>query len=62
MRLEGDEYRIQDGGIWISKKAIEALWQHYKRIDANSVPYDMYCLGKASVLMDILKHFEQLEP
>lgn len=61
MRLESDEYRIQDGGIWISKKAIEELRQYYKRVVSNTVPYDMYYVGKADVLTDILKHFEPLD-
>lgn len=62
MQLERDEFRIQDDGIWISRKAIETLWRCYKGIVTDSVPYDMYYVGKADVLMDILKHFEPLEP
>lgn len=61
MRLENDEYKIQDDGIWISRKAIEELRQHYKRTVSNTVPYDMYYVGKVDVLEDILKLFEPLE-
>lgn len=62
MVLQSDEYKIENDGIWISKKAIEELRQYYKRVVSNTVPYDMYYVGKANVLADILKHFEPLEP
>lgn len=62
MQLERDEYKIQDDGIWISKKALEGLRQHYKRTAINEFkPYNMYDVGKADILTDILKHFEPLE-
>lgn len=62
MRLEKDEYKIQDDGIWISKKALEELRQYYKRAANNATPYNMYYVGMADILTDILKHFEPLEP
>ena len=61
MVLQNDDSKIQDDGIWISRKAIEELRQYYKRTANNATPYNMYYVGKADVLTDILKHFEPLE-
>ena len=67
MQLERDEYKIQDNGIWISKKALEECKQHYQKvadkchIGKNNLQKVFY-MGKADVYVDILKHFEQLEP
>ena len=67
MRLERDEYKIQDDGIWISKKALEECKQHYCKV-ANKLHLGKYNLqkvfytGKADVYVDLLKHFEPLEP
>ena len=32
MQLERDEYKIQDDGIWISKKALEECKKHYRKV------------------------------
>lgn len=71
MILENDEYKIQDDGIWISKKALEECKQHYCKVADKFKPkqnmvepdyrYTLY-LGKADVYRDLLKHFEPLEP
>ena len=63
MQLQDDEYRIEGDGIWISKKALKGLRQHYKRTAINEFkPYNMYDVGKADILTDILKLFEPHEP
>ena len=61
MVLQSDEFKIENNGIWISKKALEELRQYYKRTANSATPYNMYYVGKADVLTDILKHFEPLE-
>ena len=67
MQLEQDEYRIQDEGIWISKKALEECKKHYCNVadkchlGKNNLQKVFYT-GKADVYVDLLKHFEQLEP
>lgn len=71
MQLENDEYRIDGDGIWISKKALEECKQHYCKVADEFKPkpkkqdldlrYPFY-LGKADVYVDLLKHFEPLEP
>ena len=67
MQLERDEYKIQDDGIWISKKALEECKQHYCKVadkchlGKNNLQKVFY-MGKADVYIDLLKHFEQLEP
>lgn len=67
MQLERDEYKIQDDGIWISKKALEECKQHYCKVadkchlGKNNLQKVFY-MGKADVYVDLLKHFEMLEP
>lgn len=61
MVLRKDEYVVYDDKITISKKALEELRQYYKRTANNATPYNMYYVGKADILTDILKHFEPLE-
>lgn len=70
MQLERDEYRIQDEGIWISKKALEECKQHYCKVADKFSPkpkkqdldfrYPFY-FGKADICNDLLKHFEPQE-
>ena len=66
MRLENDEYKIQDDGIWISKKALKECKQHYCKVadkchlGKNNLQKVFY-MGKADVYVDLLKHFEPLE-
>ena len=67
MVLEKDEFKIQDDGIWISKKALEECKQHYCKVadkchlGKNNLQKVFYT-GKAAVYVDLLKHFEPLEP
>lgn len=67
MVLEKDEFKIQDDGIWISKKALEECKQHYCKVSdkchlgKNNLQKVFY-MGKADVYVDLLKHFEPLEP
>lgn len=67
MQLERDEYKIQDDGIWISKKALEERKQHYKQVaercfDEKNELQTLFYIGKSNVYNDLLKHFEPLEP
>ena len=67
MRLENDEYKIQDDGIWISKKALEELREHYNRVSLGcdwemKMLLSRFYIGKCDAYIDILKHFEPLEP
>ena len=71
MILQKDEYRIQYDGIWISKAALEECKKHYHKVADKFKPkpkkqeldfrYPFY-LGKADICVDLLKHFEPLEP
>lgn len=70
MVLERDEYRIENDGIWISKKALEECRDHYCNVadklkpKPNRQDFDFlypYYLSKADVCIDLLKHFEMLE-
>ena len=70
MVLQDDEYKIQDDGIWISKKALEECKQHYCKVADKFKPkpkkqkldfrYPFY-IGKSDVYVDLLKHFEPQE-
>ena len=71
MILQNDEYKIQDDGIWISKKALEECKKHYCKVADKFKPkpkkqeldfrYPFY-IGKSDVYVELLKHFEPLEP
>ena len=67
MVLQKDEFRIDGDGIWISKKALEECKQHYCKVadkchlGKNNLQKVFY-MGKADVYVDLLKHFEMLEP
>ena len=66
MVLQSDEYKIENDGIWISKKALEECKQHYCKVAdkchlrKNNLQKVFYT-GKADVYVDLLKHFEPLE-
>ena len=68
MTLRDNEYKIMDDGIWLPKKVLEELQEHYCEVaDKNKkdwiikgdFKYPFY-LGKADVYRDLLKHFEEL--
>ena len=67
MTLKEDEYKVEGYGIWISKKALEECKQHYCKVadkchlGKNNLQKVFY-MGKADVYVDLLKHFEPLEP
>jgi len=67
MVLQSDEFKIQDDGIWISKAALEECKKHYCKVadkchlGKNNLQKVFY-MGKADVYVDLLKHFEPLEP
>lgn len=61
MILKKDEYKIQDDGIWVSKKALEKWEDHYYKLgkeSCSSLNLAMYC-GKHSVIYDLLMMFVQ---
>lgn len=63
MTLQKDEYKIEDNGIWISKDALESWRKHYTlvaKLKKGDLLQGLY-LGKADVLIDLLKMFEPLE-
>lgn len=71
MILQANEFKIENDGIWISKKAIEEFRTHFATLakEKRNLPEldiaktDMWhYLGKRDVLIDLLKHFEPLEP
>ena len=71
MVLRKDEYVVYDDKITISKKALEECKQHYCKVADMFSPkpkkqkldfHYPYFLGKADVCVDLLKHFEPLEP
>lgn len=71
MVLSDDEFKIEDDGIWISKKAIEECRTQFTTLAKEkggqpvldiSKTAMWYYLGKRDVLIDLLKHFEPLEP
>ena len=66
MRLDNDEYRIEDDGIWISRKALEDLKRHYQDVSQHKYltkknAVKMWYIGNAELFHYLLKHFEQLE-
>ena len=64
MTLKEKDYRIEEDGIWISKKALEEVRDYYREVCkgyAKSEVLDWSAgvdLGKRDILNDILKHFE----
>ena len=71
MVLRKDEYVVYDDKITISKKALEECKQHYCKVADKFSPkpkkQDLdfrfpFYLGKADICVDLLKHFEPLEP
>ena len=64
MTFRIDEFKIENGGIWISKETLTLWREHYcKLADQNrnnkkKYLQFLYC-GSASVLADILKLFPE---
>lgn len=62
--LEGKDYRIEENGIWISKKALEEVRDYYREVCKEHTKCEVLDwsagvdLGKRDILNDILKHFE----
>ena len=66
MVLQNDKYKIQDDGIWISKKALEELREHYNKVSIGcdremKMLQAHFYMGKCNAYIDLLKHFELLE-
>jgi hypothetical protein len=67
MVLQANEFKIENDGIWISKKVLEECKQHYKQVaencfDEKNELKTLFYIGKSDVYNDLLKHFEPLEP
>ena len=71
MILQANDFKIENDGIWISKKAIEEFRTQFTtlakekggQLELYISNTDMwYYLGKRDALIDLLKHFEPLEP
>ena len=67
MVLRKDEYVVYDDKITISKKALEECKQHYCKVadKCHLGKYNLqkvFYMGKLDVYVDLLKHFEPLEP
>ena len=70
MVLEKDEYKIENNGIWIPKKVLRHLRDHYCKVadkckkeyfdNKDNFKFPLY-IGKADVYKDLLKMFEPLE-
>ena len=64
MTLKEKDYRIEEDGIWISKKALEELRDYYREVCKEHAKCEVLDwsagvdLGKREMLNDILKHFE----
>lgn len=70
MVLQKEEYKIENNGIWIPKKVLRQLRDHYCKVSDkgkkeffdNKDNFKMpFYLGKADVYKDLLKMFESLE-
>ena len=71
MVIRGDDYKIEGEGIWLSKKLLEEYKAHYLNVaegnkdswkkNKDTFKFPFY-EGKAEVLYDILKMFDELEP
>ena len=67
MILQSYDFKIQDDGIWISKKALEELRAHYNEVSLGcdremKMLQAHFYMGKCNAYIDLLKHFEPLEP
>ena len=70
MVLEKGDYKIENDGIWIPKRVLRQLQEHYCKVadqckkeyfdGKDNFKFPMY-IGKADVYRDLLKHFEQSE-
>ena len=65
MTFNNGEYEITNDGesIEISKAALEKWREHYHRVakKQSSDEIRRYFIGRATTIIDILKHFEELE-
>lgn len=70
MVIRGDDYKIEGEGIWLSKELLEKYKAHYLNVaeghrdswkkNKDTFKFPFY-VGKAEVMIDILKMFEPLE-
>lgn len=64
MTLQKGEYEVTDKEITISKKILEEWSDHYLRVADNSKNESFkwgFYIGKADILINILKYFEELK-
>ena len=61
--LKEKDYKIEENGIWISKKALEEVRDYYREVCKEHAKCEVLDwsagvdLGKRDMLNDILKHF-----
>ena len=61
MKFRGN-YKIENDGIWISKKELKKwldLYKKYRSDGYSTIPQMMYYSGKCDMIIDILKTFEE---
>ena len=65
MILKENDFRIEEDGIWISKKALEEVRDYYRELCKEHAKFfvdlgwsEGVDLGKRDILNEILKHFE----
>ena len=62
--LKEKDYKIEENGIWISKKVLEEVRDSYREVCKEHAKCEVLDwsagvdLGKRDILNDILKHFE----
>lgn len=66
MELRGNEYKIEDDGIWIKKEVLESWRDHYRKVsidcrEKGNMWLAWFYMGKRDMCVDLLKMFEPLE-
>lgn len=68
MQFRNGEYQITEDSICIKKSVLEAWRDHYREVSKRNkdIPFNedwqgCIYMGKADVLVDILKHFDDLD-
>lgn len=66
-----ENFKVENGGIWISKEELQSWKAHYEIVkkeyetldkkEMGNLHLDLYYKGKVDVLIDLLKTIEQKE-
>lgn len=60
MKLQANNYKVENDGIWVSRQELESWRDHYKKV-AESLRHlqtVMLYTGKSDVLTDLIKHIK----